>query len=208
MGATETVLPHARVYAVPFILSAVLGKKGLHLWEDHFLLEIVNSQNGEPLPEGEEGELVITTLTKEGIPLIRYRTHDLTSLDYTPCRCGRTHVRITRLAGRCDDMLIIRGVNVFPQQIEALLMACHELTPNYQIIVDREDNLDTLEVCVEVGEELLADEIRKLQALESGLRKSIKEFLGVTARVRLLQPHSIARSEGKAQRIIDRRPKR
>lgn len=189
-------------------MECVEEKKGLHLWEDHFLPEIVNPQNGEPLPEGEEGELVITTLTKEGIPLIRYRTHDLTSLDYTPCRCGRTHVRITRLAGRCDDMLIIRGVNVFPQQIEALLMACHELTPNYQIIVDREDNLDTLEVCVEMGEELVADEIRKLQALESGLRKSIKEFLGVTARVRLLQPHSIARSEGKAQRIIDRRPKR
>ena len=189
-------------------MECVEEKKGLHLWEDHFLPEIVNPQNGEPLPEGEEGELVITTLTKEGIPLIRYRTHDLTSLGYTPCRCGRTHVRITRLAGRCDDMLIIRGVNVFPQQIEALLMACHELTPNYQIIVDREDNLDTLEVCVEMGEELVADEIRKLQALESGLRKSIKEFLGVTARVRLLQPHSIARSEGKAQRIIDRRPKR
>ncbi len=186
-------------------MECVEEKKGLHLWEDHFLPEIVDPATGNPLPPGEEGELVITTLTKEGIPLIRYRTHDLTSLDYTPCKCGRTHVRITRLAGRTDDMLIIRGVNVFPQQIEAILMECPDLTPNYQIIVDRANNLDTLEVCVEMNDELVADEIRKLQELEGGLKKSFKEFLGVTAKVRLMQPHSIERSEGKAKRIIDRR---
>ena len=150
---------------------------------------------------------MLTTLTKEGIPMVRYRTRDLTSLDYTPCVCGRTHVRISRLQGRSDDMLIIRGVNVFPQQIEGLLMESEGLTPNYQIIVDRMDNLDTLEVCVEVSDKLFADQIRKLQSLEKRLQKNSKEFLGVTAKVRLMEPRSIQRSEGKAQRIVDRRPK-
>lgn len=183
------------------------AKCGMHLWEDHILPEIIDPVTGESLPPGEVGELVLTTLTKEGIPLVRYRTRDLTSLDYTPCVCGRTHVRISRLQGRSDDMLIIRGVNVFPQQIEGLLMESEGLTPNYQIIVDRADNLDTLEVCVEVSGSLFADQIRKLQSLEKRLQKNIKEFLGVTAKVRLMEPHSIQRSEGKAQRIVDKRPK-
>ncbi len=183
------------------------AKCGMHLWEDHILPEIIDPVTGESLPPGEVGELVLTTLTKEGIPLVRYRTRDLTSLDYTPCVCGRTHVRISRLQGRSDDMLIIRGVNVFPQQIEGLLMESEGLTPNYQIIVDRMDNLDTLEVCVEVSDKLFADQIRKLQSLEKRLQKNIKEFLGVTAKVRLMEPRSIQRSEGKAQRIVDRRPK-
>jgi phenylacetate-CoA ligase len=183
------------------------AKCGMHLWEDHILPEIIDPVTGESLPPGEVGELVLTTLTKEGIPLVRYRTRDLTSLDYTPCVCGRTHVRISRLQGRSDDMLIIRGVNVFPQQIEGLLMESEGLTPNYQIIVDRADNLDTLEVCVEVSDSLFADQIRKLQSLEKRLQKNIKEFLGVTAKVRLMEPHSIQRSEGKAQRIVDKRPK-
>ena len=183
------------------------AKCGMHLWEDHILPENIDPVTGESLPPGEVGELVLTTLTKEGIPLVRYRTRDLTSLDYTPCVCGRTHVRISRLQGRSDDMLIIRGVNVFPQQIEGLLMESEGLTPNYQIIVDRMDNLDTLEVCVEVSDKLFADQIRKLQSLEKRLQKNIKEFLGVTAKVRLMEPRSIQRSEGKAQRIVDRRPK-
>lgn len=183
------------------------AKCGMHLWEDHILPEIIDPVSGEQLPPGEEGELALTTLTKEGIPLLRYRTRDLTSLDYTPCRCGRTHVRISRLRGRSDDMLIIRGVNVFPQQIEGILMESEGLTPNYQIIVDRANNLDSIEVRVEVSDSLFADEIRKLQMLESRLQKNIKEFLGVTAKVRLMEPHSIQRSEGKAQRIVDNRPK-
>ena len=183
------------------------NKNGMHLWEDYFLPEIIDPVTGENLPVGEVGELVITTLTKEGIPLLRYRTRDLTSLDYTPCSCGRTHVRITRLRGRSDDMLIIRGVNVFPQQIESMLIDEPALTPNYQIVVDRVDNLDTLEVQVEMNENLIADEVRKIQALEARLRKNIKEFLGVTAKVSLKSPRTIARSEGKANRVIDNRPK-
>lgn len=183
------------------------AKCGMHLWEDHILPEIIDPVSGEQLPPGELGELVLTTLTKEGIPLVRYRTRDLTSLDYTPCRCGRTHVRISRLHGRTDDMLIIRGVNVFPQQIESILIEGEGLTPNYQIIVDRINNLDTLEVRVEMSDTLFADEIRKLQMLEKRMQKNIKEFLGVSAKVRLMEPHSIQRSEGKAQRIVDNRPK-
>ena len=188
-------------------MECVEAKCGMHLWEDHILPEIIDPVTGEQLPPGQVGELVLTTLTKEGIPMLRYRTRDLTSLDYTPCRCGRTHVRISRLQGRSDDMLIIRGVNVFPQQIEGLLMESEGLTPNYQIIVGSVNNLDTLEVRVEVSDSLFADEIRKLQMLENRLQKNIKEFLGVTAKVRLMEPRSIQRSEGKAQRIVDQRGK-
>lgn len=184
------------------------ARQGLHIWEDHFLPEIIDPVSGECLPAGETGELVLTTLTKEGVPLIRYRTRDLTSLDFTPCACGRTHARIARLAGRSDDMLIIRGVNVFPQQIETLVLESGGLSHNYQIVVDREGTLDTLEVHVEVDEANFADEIRKLQSLERSLAKNIKEYLGVTARVRLMEPHSIERSEGKAKRIVDRRKER
>ena len=188
-------------------MECVEAKCGMHLWEDHILPEIIDPVTGEQLPPGQVGELVLTTLTKEGIPMLRYRTRDLTSLNYTPCCCGRTHVRISRLQGRSDDMLIIRGVNVFPQQIEGLLMESDGLTPNYQIIVGSVNNLDTLEVRVEVSDSLFADEIRKLQMLENRLQKNIKEFLGVTAKVRLMEPRSIQRSEGKAQRIVDHRGK-
>ena len=186
-------------------MECVDAKDGLHLWEDHFLAEIIDPITGEQLPPGEVGELVLTTLTKEGTPLIRYRTRDLTSLNYEPCRCGRTHVKITRLAGRTDDMLIIRGVNVFPQQIETIIMENEGVSPNYQLVIDRQNNLDTLEICVEVDEHLLHDEIRYLQTLEGNIQKKVKEFLGVTAKVRLLEPHSIERSQGKAKRIVDKR---
>lgn len=186
-------------------MECLEAKNGMHIFEDHFLPESTDPVAGEQLPPGETGELVITTLTKEGIPLLRYRTRDLTSLDYNPCRCGRTHVRMGRLRGRSDDMLIVRGVDVFPQQIEAILLEADGLTPRYQIIVTRVDNLDHIEVQVEVPEAGFADEIRKLQKRKARLQKNIKEFLGVSARVRLVEPRSIQRSEGKARRVIDNR---
>lgn len=183
------------------------AKCGMHIFEDHFLPEIIDPVTGEQLPKGETGELVITTLTKEGIPLVRYRTRDITSLDYTPCCCGRTHVRMRRITGRSDDMLIIRGVNVFPSQIESILLETEGLTPHYQIVVTRDGNLDNIEVQVEVSESFFSDEIKQLQRREARLQKTIKEFLGVTARVRLVEPRSIQRSEGKAKRVIDQRDK-
>ncbi|MBJ6723948.1 phenylacetate--CoA ligase family protein [Geomesophilobacter sediminis] len=188
-------------------IECAAAKKGLHIWEDHFIPEIINPETGAVLPEGEKGELVITTITKEGIPLIRYRTRDITSLTYEPCVCGRTHARIARMSGRSDDMLIIRGVNVFPSQIESILMGVEGVEPHYVLIVDRKDMLDTLEVQVEVGEEIFSDEIKHLQALSFQIEKKIKEMLGVTCKVRLVEPKSITRSEGKAKRVIDNRPK-
>lgn len=179
---------------------------GMHIFEDHFLPEIIDPQTGEPLPPGSQGELVLTTLTKEAVPLLRYRTRDITSLDYTPCACGRTHVRMSRLTGRSDDMLIIRGINVYPSQIEAILVDIEGLTPHYQIILYREGNLDALEVQVEVSEEVFAsDEVRRLQSLEKNLSHNIKVFVGISVKVRLVEPRSLARSEGKAQRVIDHR---
>lgn len=181
------------------------AKDGMHIWEDHFLPEIIDPVTGEQLPAGQQGELVITTLTKEGIPLIRYRTRDISMLNYTPCCCGRTHVRMKRVMGRSDDMLIIRGVNVFPSQIESILLETEGASPHYQIVVKRDGNLDIMEVHVEVSENLFSDEIKNLQRLESRIQKTIKEFLGVTARVRLVDPRSIQRSEGKAKRVLDLR---
>lgn len=181
------------------------AQEGLHIQEDHFLAETINPETGEPVGPGEEGELVFTTLTKEGIPLIRYRTRDLTTLNTTPCKCGRTTARMKRVTGRSDDMLIIRGVNVFPSQIESILIETEGLTPHYQLIVDRKGNLDTLEVQVEMNESAFSDEIKNLQRLETKVMKNIKEFLGVTAKVRLVNPKEIERSMGKAKRIIDKR---
>lgn len=181
------------------------AKKGLHVAEDHFIPEVINPITGEPLPNGDQGELVFTSITKEAFPLIRYRTRDVTSLNREPCICGRTHVRMKKVTGRSDDMLIIRGVNVFPSQIESVLMEMKEVEPHYQLIVDREGTLDTLTVLVEVGESDFSDEIRVMQAIEKKISKNIKEYLGVTAKVKLVEPKSIARSEGKAQRVIDNR---
>jgi len=183
------------------------SKQGMHIQEDVFLPEIIDPITCEALPPGSVGELVITTLTKEAMPLLRYRTRDLTSLDHTPCRCGRSFARITRIMGRSDDMLIIRGVNLFPQQIESLLMEREGLSPHYQLIISREGNLDVLEVQVEFAEGSLddADEVRKFQQRERKIQKAIKEFLGVSARVRLVEPRSIQRSEGKAARVVDTR---
>ncbi len=191
----------------PGVAIDCLEHCGLHLWEDHFLAEIVNPDTGEILPEGEVGELVLTTLTKEGSPLLRYRTRDLTSITYAPCRCGRPHLRLSRFAGRTDAVLIIRGVNVFPQHIEKLLMDDKDVTPNYLIVVDRKGTLDTLEVQVEVNDSLFHDQVGRLQNLQNRLQDNIKEFCGVTAKVRLMEPHSIQRSGGKATRVVDNRPK-
>ena len=180
-------------------------KDGMHIFEDHFLPEIIDPITGEQLPEGSTGELVITTLTKEGIPLLRYRTRDITSLNYEPCSCGRTHVRMNRITGRSDDMLIIRGVNVFPTQIEGILLETEGVSPHYQLILTRDGSLDNIEVQVELSDTSFSDAIKDIQQRESRIQKSIKEFLGVTTKVRLVNPRTIARSEGKAVRVIDKR---
>lgn len=186
-------------------IECIEAQAGAHLQEDHFLLEIIDPVTKEPLPPGETGELVITTLCKEAQPLIRYRTRDITSLNLTPCKCGRTFARMHRVMGRSDDMLIIRGVNVFPSQIESILLETQGLTPHYQLLIKREGNLDTLEVQVEVDEKIFSDEVKNLQRLGGKIQKHIKEFLGVTATVKLVEPRSIQRSEGKAKRIVDMR---
>ena len=178
---------------------------GLHIFEDHFLPEIVDPATGIPLPWGQRGELVLTTLTKEALPVIRYRTGDITSLNAETCACGRTMVRMAKPSGRTDDMLIVRGINVFPSQIETVLLQVEGVQPHYQIIVDRQHTLDDLEVWVEVSEEVFADEIRGLEALEARIRNELHNALGIAARVRLVEPRSIQRSEGKAKRVVDRR---
>ena len=178
---------------------------GLHIFEDHFLPEIVDPGTGMPLPWGQRGELVLTTLTKEALPVIRYRTGDITSLNAETCACGRTMVRMAKPSGRTDDMLIVRGINVFPSQIETVLLQVEGVQPHYQIIVDRQHTLDDLEVWVEVSEEVFADEIRGLEALEQRIRNELHNALGIAARVRLVEPRSIQRSEGKAKRVVDRR---
>ena len=186
-------------------MECATAQQGLHIWEDHFLPEVIDPQTKEPLPYGQAGELVLTPLTKEALPLIRYRTRDLTRLTPTPCPCGRTHLRMDKVLGRSDDMLIIRGVNVFPSQIESLLLETEGLAPHYQLILRREASMDTLEVQVEVNENIFSDEIKHLQRLERKLKKNIKEFLGVTADIKLVEPQTISRSEGKAKRIVDLR---
>ncbi|MCI8731550.1 MAG: phenylacetate--CoA ligase [Lachnospiraceae bacterium] len=179
--------------------------KGLHIWEDHFIPEILNPDTLEPVGPGERGELAITTVTKEALPLFRYRTKDLTSIDYTTCECGRTHARIARFTGRTDDMLIIRGVNVFPSQVEAALLEVDEVLPNYLMTVDRQGNLDTLEIQVEVEERFFSDQMNQLQSLTRKIEHVIKQALGIAAQVKLVEPKSIERSEGKAKRVIDKR---
>ncbi len=181
------------------------GRNGMHIFEDHFIVETINPVTGEIVPYGETGELVFTSLTKEAFPLIRYRTRDLSRLMEEPCKCGRTHVRMDRVSGRSDDMLIIRGVNVFPSQIESVLLGIEGLEPHYQLIVDREGSLDTLEIHVEMSEDLFSDEIKTLQNIERRITKDIKDYFGVTAKVKLVGSKSLGRSEGKAQRVVDKR---
>ncbi len=180
-------------------------KQGLHIAEDFFLAEIIDPNTLEPLPYGEKGELVITTIDKDGIPLIRYRTRDITSLSVDTCGCGRTMARMSKVLGRTDDMLIIRGVNVFPSQIEGVLVNIAEVEPHYQIVVDRVDNTDTLEVQVEVSAEIFSDEIKRLEALQKRICAEIQTVLNIGVQVTLVEPKTIARSEGKAKRVIDKR---
>ncbi len=189
----------------PGVACECTCKCGMHVNEDHFIPEIIDSQTLEPVKPGEKGELVFTTITKEGMPLIRYRTRDLTRLLYEPCRCGRTLVRMEKCLGRSDDMLIIRGVNVFPSQIESVLLEIGEAKPHYQLIVEREHNLDTLTLMVEVDGHLFSDEMKKLESLSEKIRKNVDSTLGVSVRVKLVEPKSIERSEGKAKRVIDKR---
>lgn len=190
----------------PGVAMECQGKHGLHIFEDHFIAEIIDPQTGEPVAPGEPGELVITTLTKEAFPLIRYRTRDVTAMIEGECpNCGRTHMRISRITGRTDDMLIIRGVNVFPSQVESVLLSIGYTEPQYLLIVDREGNLDTLEIQVEVSSQFFSDKVRGLEELEGVIRREVESTLGISAKVRLVEPKTIQRSEGKAVRVIDRR---
>ncbi len=179
--------------------------RGLHVCEDHFYPEVLDTATLTPVADGVTGELAFTTLTKEGIPLIRYRTKDLTSIDHSRCECGRTSARISRFKGRVDDMLIIRGVNVFPSQVEAALVEVEEVTPHYMMIVDRVNNLDTLEIQVELDQRYYTDEVRVIEALKKKIAHVIQQALGINARVKIVEPQSLVRSEGKAVHVIDNR---
>jgi phenylacetate-CoA ligase len=180
-------------------------QSGSHIFEDHFIPEIIDPNTLEPLPYGEVGELVFTPVSKEGMPLLRYRTRDLTRLHADKCACGRTLVRMDKCLGRTDDMLIIRGVNVFPSQVEAVLLELAETSPHYQLIVSRENNLDSLEIKVEIDEQFWSDEVKVLEALRQRISHNIASVLGISATIRLVEPRSIERSEGKAKRLIDNR---
>ncbi|WP_058485838.1 phenylacetate--CoA ligase family protein [Defluviitalea phaphyphila] len=195
-------------------LSEVIGpgvscecemQKGLHIQEDHFIPETIDPNTLEPVSNGQVGELVFTTVTKEALPLLRYRTRDLTTLNYEKCECGRTLVRMEKCTGRSDDMLIIRGVNVFPSQIESVLLNMGETNPHYLLIVDRINNLDVLEVWVEVEGSFFSDEIRKLESLTARIKHQIESTLGISVKVKLVEPKTIERTEGKAKRVIDKR---
>ncbi|RNC65926.1 phenylacetate--CoA ligase family protein [Proteiniphilum sp. X52] len=208
-------LLHIKAYDI-YGLSEVIGpgvsmececQCGNHVFEDHFIPEIIHPETLEVLPDGEIGELVFTTVSKEAMPLLRYRTRDLTRLHREKCDCGRTLVRMEKCLGRTDDMLIIRGVNVFPSQVESVLMEMSETSPHYQLIVRRENNLDTLEVLVEIDEKNWSDSIRELEGIRRRIDHNIKSLLGISAIIRLVEPNSIERSEGKAKRIIDHRKK-
>ncbi len=189
----------------PGVASECEQKNGLHINEDHFLTEIIDPDTGDVLGPDQDGELVFTTITKEGIPVIRYRSRDISSLNVESCACGRGFARMSRVKGRSDDMLIIRGVNVFPSQIESILMEIKGTEPHYQIIIDRVGNLDQMKVQVEVSSEIFNDEARGLEQLENNIKNEIKSNLGVAASVTLVEPKKIERSLGKAKRVIDKR---
>ena len=189
----------------PGVASECERQQMLHICEDHFYPEIIDPATGRVLPDGEKGELVFTTLTKEGTPLLRYRTRDITYLDRTPCGCGRTSVRMHRILGRTDDMLIIRGVNVFPSEVEHVLLHVEGVEPHYQIVVERRDQLDCLEVQVEMTDDLFSDEIKNLEHKEREIESKLASALLVHAKVKLVEPKGIPRSEGKAKRIVDKR---
>ncbi|UCG94700.1 MAG: phenylacetate--CoA ligase [Candidatus Aerophobus sp.] len=197
-GLSEIIGPGVSV-------ECIEAQNGLHIFEDHFIPEIIDPETEEVLPYSTPGELVFTTITKEAFPVIRYRTRDISILHPEPCRCGRTIVRMGRVRGRSDDMLIIRGVNVFPSQIESVIMESDGIEPHYQLVVEREGKLDTLTVMVEVNERIFSDEVKNLQAMERTIEQNIKELLAVSAKVKLVESKSIQRTEGKAVRVIDKR---
>ncbi len=204
-------IPAINIYGLTEIIGPGVSvecphKCGMHIAEDHFLVEVINPETGEQLPYGEEGELVITTLTKEAQPVIRFRTRDIVGLNAEPCDCGRTLVRMSRVTGRSDDMLIVRGVNVFPSQIESVLLAIEGVEPHYLIVVDRQHvfKSDELEIWVEVSEEVFSDEMQKMEKLEQRLRSEMDSVLGISARIKLVEPKTITRTEGKAKRVVDR----
>jgi phenylacetate-CoA ligase len=188
-------------------MECLEGRNGMHIFEDHFLVETINPQTGEVLPEGAEGELVFTTLTKEAFPLIRYRSGDISRLITEPCRCGRSHIKMERIIKRSDDMLIIRGVNVFPAQIGAILTDIEGLEPRYQIIVDKSGALDSLELQVEVSEKTFSGSgsIKELQNIERRIIKDMKDYLGVAARVKLVEPNTLQNSPSQTAKVIDNR---
>ncbi|MFC1861279.1 phenylacetate--CoA ligase family protein [Chloroflexota bacterium] len=179
---------------------------GMHIPEDHFLVEIIDPETGEQLPYGDEGELVLTTLTKEAYPVIRFRTRDITSLNPEPCKCGRTLVRMSRVTGRTDDMLVVRGVNVFPSQIENVLLEIEGVEPHYTIVVDRKTafSCSDMEIWIEVNDNIFSDEMHKMENLEKRIRSELESTLGISTRIRLVEPRTIARSEGKSKRVLDR----
>lgn len=189
----------------PAVSCECLEQQGMHVQEDNFLIEILDPKTCQPVKDGEQGEVVITTLTKEGLPLIRYRTRDLSRLITEQCACGRTTVRMQRITGRTDDMLIIRGVNVFPSQIESVLLEMNATTPNYMIIVDRKDNHDTMEVQVEMNDALFSDQVKDLESIENGIKARLNSVLGISVKLKLVEPKTLPRSEGKAKRVIDKR---
>jgi len=181
-------------------------KCGMHIWEDHFLAEVINPQTGEHMPPGQLGELVFTTLTKEAQPVIRFRTRDLVSMNTETCKCGRTMMRMSRVMGRSDDMLVVKGINVFPSQIESVLLDVEGVEPQYLIVVDRQHGFkaDDLEIWVEVSEDVFSDEIGKMETLEKKLRAEMESVLSISPRIKLVEPRTIARTEGKAKRVVDR----
>jgi phenylacetate-CoA ligase len=189
----------------PGVACECIERDGMHIQEDNFIAEIIDPDNGEVKAPGEEGELVFTTVTKEGLPLIRYRTRDISRISEERCACGRTTARMYKVSGRSDDMLIIRGVNVFPSQIEGVLLQIAGTTPNYQIIVNRVDNRDILEVLVEMTPEIFSDEVRRIEDIEKKIRTELDSVLGISAKVRMVEPKTLARSEGKAKHVIDNR---
>lgn len=191
----------------PGVSSECTAHRGLHVFEDHFFPEVIDPATGDVLPDGVVGELVFTCFTKEALPVIRYRTRDLTKLDHAPCACGRTLVRMQRVTGRTDDMLIIRGVNVFPSQIESVLLRIEETEPHYLIIVDKSGVMDELEIKVEVNAAVFSDEVKRLEQLQRRIAAEIHTVLGLSAKITLVEPRTIERSQGKAQRVIDKRRK-
>jgi phenylacetate-CoA ligase len=189
----------------PAVSHECRHQNGLHIWEDCFIAEILDPDTEMPVKDGVTGDLVITTINKEGIPLVRYKTRDICTLNREICECGRTHARMSKPAGRTDDMLIIRGVNVFPSQIESVLLSIGETEPHYQIIVERVKNLDTMTVEIEIPKSMFTDNVKGIEEFNKKISNQLTSVLGISAKVRLLEPKSIARSEGKAKRVIDKR---